>query len=226
MSLAAILNCLRKMSRDDTFESLPARFQALPALHHSIGALKDSAASYLGQYRRHQQRAVSRGLVPRTKLTTNDAESLEHPPIEHEDSDEMLSSRLQYTRNKSLETLSELHGNVSGVLNTLSAQRWPVWVRSGLLSVLASAILAILLKRIRSSGESLLRFPPAFLQSWLPLVPYPIAAFFVGLHERRISCTKAASAKITGLITAVESSESVSQGDIDWISAEHWDGVN
>jgi hypothetical protein len=63
----------------------------------------------------------------------NDAETLEHPPIEHKDSDEMLSSRLQYTRNKSLETLSELHGNVSGVLNTLSAQRWPVWVRSGLL---------------------------------------------------------------------------------------------
>lgn len=90
---------------------------------------------------------------------------------------------------------------------------------------LASAFLLILLASTRGAQSQPLHVIPRRLQHLIPLIPFPLAIYFIAVREWRISCVNAARARLEDIQIAVERSEKVSNEDITWLAKSEWDGV-
>jgi hypothetical protein len=91
---------------------------------------------------------------------------------------------------------------------------------------LASALLSILLASTRRTQSQPLHVIPRLLQPLIPLIPFPLAIYFIAVRERGISCVNAARARLEDIQIAVERSEKVSNEDISWLAKSEWDGVD
>lgn len=79
---------------------------------------------------------------------------------------------------------------------------------------------------LTSAGRRLLYFIPRSLRPWIPLLPSPVAVYFVASRERQISAVESAKERLQGLRAAVAASYPVSENDVNWLGSEKWDGVD
>lgn len=74
--------------------------------------------------------------------------------------------------------------------------------------------------------SKLLRWLPTFFLEWFPFLLASLGALPLMIHEHRISCTAAASARVVVVLGRVEASKSVRSKDVRWIEAESWEGLD
>jgi len=88
-----------------------------------------------------------------------------------------------------------------------------------------SSILSRSISGPNIQSQSLQLLPAVFLQ-WFPFLLVPFGGLPLMLHERRMACTIAALTRVERILQRVEASRSIRSGDIEWIGAESWEGVD
>jgi len=193
----------------------------------SVNALKNNTVSYMRQYRQYQWLAASRRLLPNIAPEDSDApRSEEYALGELDEDNEMLLARVHRVQYSLQNCFSELDSKLSRLHAVLLSSRGGLWLKTGVFTLLASALLSILLTSNRRGQPQLLRLMPGLFQPLIPLAPLPIAIYFIVAREHRISCVNAAKDRLNDLRAAVDRLEHVSVDEVKWIGKTKWDGVD
>ncbi|KAF3903693.1 hypothetical protein AA313_de0208330 [Arthrobotrys entomopaga] len=166
---------------------------------------------YLEQYWIHQWLAASRGLLPDVVPDDFDippAESFETDELE--DDDEALLVWISVLQEWLDKNLSQLENYLRRLEASLLATRVNVWVSLVLGSLYAGILLSMSLPPKQTHQLS------ASIRYFIPLLPWPIALFFIALRERSIYYTKSYLARVGQIRESVAGRAFVPSKNIGW----------
>ncbi|KAF1962891.1 hypothetical protein CC80DRAFT_588385 [Byssothecium circinans] len=191
---------------------------------YTANATKSSAASYLRQYRKHQRLAATRGLIPGLETQEFDeSDEIEYGEGRREESNALVLARLRKIQSSLHSTLTQIDADLERLRKNLMLTRTGVRVRAACIALIVSVFLSIMTRQGNAAGIVNI---PRSLQPYIPLIPSPIAIYYIAAREQQISAVVASRARVEELRVAVASAYHVSSEEVEWLDQEKWDGVD
>ncbi|PSN63698.1 hypothetical protein BS50DRAFT_678943 [Corynespora cassiicola Philippines] len=187
---------------------------------HSPRITRSYIVSYLKQYRLYHWRAASHGKLPDNvpKASPTDIPTDgDYDPDRLEEDDELMMARLRKAQVSLKIELSKLKSDLKRWGAALTASRKKTWARTGIVSLIAGMILAVIFDPPHRGTHI-----PGLLQWLVPLVPVSIGVFSIAAKENQISRIAAAEARLDDLEKRISSLYPITSLHIEWIGSEKW----